>query len=62
MQLTEPTEPIMLRARLTESEWARIRKEAIDRRLNTSEFVGRLIRAGLECLPAEEVQDGNDGD
>jgi len=39
--------PIMLRAAISEREWATIRKRAIDAKLTTAEYVARLLRKGL---------------
>jgi hypothetical protein len=41
----------MLRANISEQEWAEIRKQAIDRSVTNAEMVADLLRAGLECLP-----------
>lgn len=38
---------IMLRAKLTEREWARIRKIAIDQGVPTSQLIGNTLRAAL---------------
>jgi hypothetical protein len=44
---------IMLRAKLTDSEWAEIRKGAIDARMNASDFVGDLLRRGMAARKAD---------
>lgn len=46
----------MLRAKLTQRQWARIRKMAIDERMHSSELVGELITKGLECRAAEREE------
>lgn len=35
---------IMVRARITSDEWARLRKLAIDRNQSTSEMIGGVLR------------------
>jgi hypothetical protein len=40
--------PIILRAAITEREWAAIRKRAIDAKQSTAEYVAELIRKGLK--------------
>lgn len=41
----------LIRAKISDEEWAEIRKEAIDRDLTTGEWVATLLRAGRECVP-----------
>lgn len=54
---TDSRKPIIVRADLTDEEWAAIRKEAIDRKQTNSRYIGDLIRAGRACLPdREELQ------
>jgi hypothetical protein len=38
---------IMLRAKLTEREWTRIRKLALDRNVSTADLVGNTLRESL---------------
>ncbi len=40
--------PIMLRAKITDDEWTRLRKLALDRKCAVSEIVGELIREHLK--------------
>ena len=54
MVTDEQSGSILLRAKITPEEWTRIRKEALDRRLHNSEFVARLLRAGLKCIDDQE--------
>jgi len=46
---SSPTKAILMRAKITEEEWAEIRKAAIDRRLNIGDYVAKLLRAGRQC-------------
>jgi hypothetical protein len=43
----------MLRARITDEEWAEIRKMAIDEREHNADLVADLIRRGLASRKAE---------
>lgn len=46
--------PIILRAKITEDEWAEIRKQAIDAGVRPSELVGRTLRSFL-LTPKEKT-------
>jgi hypothetical protein len=42
------TTTVLVRAKLTDNEWARIRKLAIDRRMPVSQLCGDALRALLK--------------
>ena len=41
------TSTILVRAKLTDNEWARIRKRAIDERIPVSQWAGNALRDAL---------------
>lgn len=53
MSTPEQTVPIMLRARITDAEWAEIRKLAIDEGLHNADLVADLLRRGMAARKAE---------
>ena len=48
---------MMLRARITEEEYANIRIRAIHARESTMDFLAAVIRMGLECMDAAEREE-----
>ena len=56
MESTTQAKPILIRAKITEQFWLKIRKDALDRKLTVGEYVAQLLQAGDECLPPLEEE------
>ena len=51
---TDESSPVQTRIDISEQEWKDIRKEAVDRDMTSSKWLGVLVRAGRECIIDKE--------